>query len=245
MKNAHKIVAAVAAMLVAFISLTAVPVEAATCSARFAGDLNDKRVVLVAHGWIGSELGDTRKTLDDQLDDSWAVGTFSYPESNALWPAKSGAADCLRQAINGAHTKTGSDDANVYLVTHSLGGILARFAINLLADPDVADSVAGLVTLDTPHKGSPLGATMASRFLQGKEGDGSRCLALHHPGSLPTGCDYPPYLPPEIPVTQVVGNATITSCRQCDHQTELLLVRFQRVEHEQQRGCMGELPIRI
>lgn len=210
MKLHRRLIAAAAtALLAASFLVTAAPAQAATCTPNLRGDPAGKKVVLAIHGWIGSELAQTAEMLDGQLDDSWTVGTFSYPELNSQWPAKSGAAECLRQAIHEAHDKTGSDSANVYLVTHSMGGILARFGINLLADPGIADLVGGLVTLDTPHKGSPLGATVVARLLQGKDGDGATCLALHHPRDLPAGCDYPPYIPPEIPITQVVGDVTI------------------------------------
>ncbi|WP_159599213.1 esterase/lipase family protein [Agromyces humi] len=216
MSHRKVMLAAAAILLTAAATLAAPPAIAASCNAGFPSnvDLAGKHVALLAHGWNGAELVRTRQLLQDELDDAWAVGTFSYPDLNAQWPDKSGAAQCLQQAIRDVHTRTGSTDANVYLVAHSMGGILARFATNSSDDPSIDDIVAGVVTLDTPHRGSPMGATNIAAMLQlangGGFGDGSKCLAPHHPGSLPTGCGYAPYLSPDIPVAQIVGDVTIT-----------------------------------
>lgn len=40
--------------------------------------------------------------------------------------------------------------------------------------------------------------------------DAAKCLSLHHPGSLPSGCKEPPALPADVPIAQIAGNVTIT-----------------------------------
>lgn len=166
-----------------------------------------EKVALVLHGWNGHALVDTRNLLDDRLDDSWAVVAYDYHSLNAYWPDKSGADLCLRDHIVGLHDATGKDSANIFLVGHSMGGILSRFT--LARYPELADLVGGVVTLDTPHLGSPFGSSLLSQLF-GNGGDGGKCLALHHPGDLPAGCELAPYIPQQVPVAQIAGAVTLT-----------------------------------
>ncbi|MGI0522151.1 hypothetical protein ABY45_16390 [Microbacterium maritypicum] len=176
-----------------------------------------KNVALVIHGWRGTPMVEAADMLGGQLPASeWAVGTFSYENSNGDWPdADSDVVECLRATILQYAGATGRTGPSIYLVTHSMGGIVARVALNLASDRQFDDIVGGLVTIDTPHRGSPWGNTWAAKALpQTKTTAGSmpahQCLALHHPGALPAGCELPPAISPGIPILQIAGDVTLT-----------------------------------
>lgn len=173
-------------------------------------DVTGKKIVLVTHGWRGEELSGTRQMLDDKLDDTWVVRAFNYPSRNLDWPGGSGVDKCLRDHIKALRAASGMTVANIYLVGHSMGGILARFALDPARDSTIRTAVAGVVTLDTPHQGSPLGGSLAAAAMVEFTGDGWDCLSLHHPGVLPPHCEHPPLIPSEIPVSQIGGNVTLT-----------------------------------
>lgn len=67
----------------------------------------------------------------------------------------------------------------VNLIAHSMGGLDARYAIAKLG---LADKIASLVTIGTPHRGTPLaelgqlGPALAARALVKRLGFGSDCL---------------------------------------------------------------------
>ncbi|MDQ0728843.1 triacylglycerol lipase [Microbacterium sp. W4I20] len=210
---------AVAAMLVA------IPAQAKTldCSANFSFDRDwsayeGKNVALVVHGWTGTPMRETASLLASELPASeWVVDTFSYENANGDWPGEdSQVAECLRATLlqyAGATERTGP---SIYLVTHSMGGIVARVALNRGKDPQLDDLVGGVITIDTPHRGSPWGgsdvATLAQFIKANSAGDGlpaDLCLALHHPGPYPPACDSPPAVSTEIPILQVAGSATL------------------------------------
>jgi triacylglycerol lipase len=52
-------------------------------------------------------------------------------------------------------------DQRIHVIAHSMGGLDARHAITHVAD--VAERVATLVTIGTPHRGSPVADAIASR----------------------------------------------------------------------------------
>lgn len=106
----------------------------------------------------------------------------------------------------------------MFLVGHSTGGLAVRFAASpAWGGQPVAPLIGGVVTLDTPHGGTPWGDTPGgllkeafSTGLPNPVADASRCLAVHHAGSgMKDGCDPPPYLPTTIPLTQVAGSLTV------------------------------------
>lgn len=176
--------------------------------------MKGKSVALVAHGWRGTSLGETARLLSRALDDDWYVVPFAYAQ-NLDWPDASGVTECFQEHVRLIAGATERTVPSVYVVGHSMGGILARFAFAESSDFPWDALVGGVVTLDTPHRGSPWGDSKLAEWLSwwdSKEhGDtAANCLALHHPGSLPRGCGYPPAIASEIPVYQVAGVVTLT-----------------------------------
>lgn len=182
----------------------------------------DHPVVLV-HGWGGYPMTRAARLLRQQLGDGWTPLVFDYRALNRQWPAASGAAACLADTIaryseaNRAH----GGDGRVYLVGHSMGGVLIRFALSSgYAGRDVTPMVGGVVTLDTPHRGSPWADLAFSQLMRGSTakmapgamtGNAARCLAPHGPGlpRLPRPCALPPYLPGQVPLAQISGDVTV------------------------------------
>lgn len=107
------------------------------------------------------------------------------------------------------------------VVAHSMGGLATRFATSGLYAIQPATEIAGIVTIDTPHQGSPFGHQDISRLMEKikhpqalwppKAGtDGSVCLAPHDlTVELPELCAVPPYLPLSAPLAQVAGDISI------------------------------------
>ncbi|MBB6390204.1 esterase/lipase family protein [Microbacterium thalassium] len=177
------------------------------------GNLAGKNVAVLVHGWLGTEMTDAEPILQSALGSDWRVVTFDYKALNTLWPSSSTVIDCLRLYARNAQTLTGKTVPSIYFAGHSMGGLMARFSFE--PNSEDADVVGGVVTIDTPHAGSPWGASMLGQFYQASQnwtggGDAAKCLALHHPGALPSGCGYPPALADNVPIAQVAGNATLT-----------------------------------
>ncbi len=188
--------------------------------------------VVLVHGWTGKPLTDTEEALKKPLGDGWKIFQFGYHDYSNQWAAVPPIAACLAAYVadlSAAHRAV-HGDGMVYLVGHSMGGLAARFA----ADPawggtpvidkfgqhhSIADLVGGVVTLDTPHGGSPWGNTQYGRAMEAwgrfnpwaaGQHDASRCLALHQGAvGMLAGCAVPPYLANKIPITQVAGVLTV------------------------------------
>lgn len=227
------LVSLVAAVAIATVPVVAAPAtagQASGCSDRSSGTdglAADAHPVVLVHGWTGEPLGDTRTALEGRLARGWQFRLFDYHRSSTQWAAEPAIARCLAQYVerlSDSHRAVGGDGL-VYLVTHSMGGLAVRFA----ADPryggvkDLPQRIGGLVTLGTPHQGSPWGNSgvysglldVVNRInfgaLPSATSKASSCLAAHAAGEgLPAGCAPPPYLPTTIPVTQVAGAATVT-----------------------------------
>jgi pimeloyl-ACP methyl ester carboxylesterase len=181
------------------------------------GQSASRRPVIAVHGWGGKPLTKTTEMLRKELGDRISTFTFDYFPWSLHWASDKHIAPCLAQYINDvsqAHDKAGGD-GKVVLVTHSMGGLATRYA----ALP--ADKVLQVITLGTPHLGSPLGGTAAAGLREallthlGREdppgASGGHCLAWHEKGApLLEGCGpLPPYLPPGVTVSQIAGDITV------------------------------------
>lgn len=183
----------------------------------------DHPVVLV-HGWTGGPANDTKALLEEKLrGEGWQFFAFDYSKFNTLWAADAHIwkklADYITEISKEQHAAGG--DGRVYLVTHSMGGLAARFAAAHLDDPTVV--IGGVVTVGTPHQGSPWGnaaegawgkfieAVLHGKFADPGWGSMARvCLAPHKgDDELPPGCAVPPYFPSGIPVEQIAGNVVV------------------------------------
>jgi Putative serine esterase (DUF676) len=192
------------------------------------------RPIVLVHGWDSSSsamsgyasLLNSSKVLHAPL----RAFLFDYGASSGRWAAVPVIASCLADYINNV-SKQYSDaggDGKVLAVSHSMGGLALRFSASgkYAAHSDGAH-LGGVITIDTPHTGSPWGNTPAAQLIQtftqfhignGTEGmlpwppgeDGEACLAIQHGGrGLPLGCATPPWFPASVPVSQIAGDITV------------------------------------
>ena len=94
---------------------------------------------------VGPALGDYYGVLADFLAVRNTVRTFAYDWRMATRPAGE-----LLAAFIDSHF----GENPVHIVGHSLGGLVARAAMRVLAEAGRGDQVVRLVTLGTPHYGS-------------------------------------------------------------------------------------------
>jgi hypothetical protein len=216
------------AMLAGLVGSTPRSAGAASCGAGSSpttGLVRDAHPVVLVHGWTGGVMQATRTKLEAKIGKGWQFLLFDYHGASALWASSPRIAGCLAtylKAVSDAHVKAGGDGM-VYVVAHSMGGLALRFA----ADPrygkiaGLADHIGGLVTLATPHRGTPWGnsgvyvqlANLKNTLLLDaapKGQEATRCLAPQDAGGgLPAGCDAPPYLPLKVRIDQIAGAATV------------------------------------
>jgi pimeloyl-ACP methyl ester carboxylesterase len=217
----------------------ACPGQSAHNTAVTAGDFTKvngvvPRPVVLVHGWDSSyksmqgyaSLLKTSKVLDEPLEPF----LFDYSADSGRWAAIPAIAACLGAYVNevsSAYVAAGGD-GKVLTVGHSMGGLAIRFSSSAeyAAEPDGA-VLGGVVTIDTPHLGSPWGdkqqaqllqdwiQNTSGNFLEGviplpPGGDGQVCLAAHTGSSgMPPGCATPPWLPASVPVAEVGGDITV------------------------------------
>lgn len=181
------------------------------------------RPVILVHGWTGGPLSDTKALLEKKFHgEDWQFFTYDYSKFNTLWAADAhiwkGLANYITEISEKQHDSGG--DGLVYLVTHSMGGLAVRFAAAHLDDP--AGVIGGVVTVGTPHQGSPWGNAAEGGWARlneykiGKFTDpgwasmARVCLAPHKGDEvLPDGCAVPPYFASGIPVEQIAGNVVV------------------------------------
>lgn len=187
--------------------------------------------VVFVHGWNGApdSMAALRAAVDERLGNRVATFSFDYLTSRDNWAGDPEVAGCLALYVDtvSAASVAGGGHGTVYLVGHSMGGLAARYASRLtVGGRSVGEVVGGVVTINTPHRGSPWGGTGYARlaaelaeFLASKDyplpdaaKDGARCLAAHTGGdSFPSACGVvPPYLPEGVPLAQVAGDVTVT-----------------------------------
>jgi pimeloyl-ACP methyl ester carboxylesterase len=224
--------ATVAALLVAT-QLVIAPVssaEAASCPTSqvpdTAGQSATRRPVVFVHGWIGEPMTEAAAKLRQQLGDRISTSTFDYSRWALHWASDSHIAPCLADYINtvsAAHKKV-RGDGKVVVIAHSMGGLAIRYAMDpdIVKSPATAATVSDIITLGTPHLGSPWGGTNVADWVAevithfGRErppanAGGSRCLARHDKGApLAADCGpLPPYLPAGVTLTQLAGDITV------------------------------------
>jgi hypothetical protein len=222
----------------------AAPAHAASCArqdegttpvAKAVSDARHRPVVLV-HGWNGK--ADSMKPVADALEASGspvknAVVTsyFAYPHHATEWANSRSIADCLAtylHDVSDAYRGAGGD-GKVEVVAHSMGGLATRFASAQTAGGvPVGSLLAGVVTIDTPHLGSPFGgptlgygaiarllefANRGGIFFPGPGTDAGECLGLHKPPGNRIGngsCATAPYLPAPARIHELAGEASVS-----------------------------------
>lgn len=172
--------------------------------------------VVLVHGWTSSSEGmrRTAEELSTRLGEEYTLLQFDYRNRSTEWPDGE-TADCLARFVVAAWTAAGKHE-KVVVVGHSMGGIAARFAaVKAVDGVSVASVLAGVVTLGTPHQGSPWGGT-----------DVAALLEQIRPGTVPThgssaatclapidrrsrNCAGPPYLPANVRITQIATQISV------------------------------------
>lgn len=178
--------------------------------------------VIYVHGWLGSAEGSAKAVnqLEDALGrNKYSVYAFDYSWANTTWGAESAVAGCLAAYINQAAdaSRNGGGPGKAIAVAHSMGGVAVRAASGLLTEQHSESALAGLVTLGTPHQGSPFSGNYATTFewvqrLQGKhppmpapDSSASKCLAWPRPSD----CAAVPYLPAGTKIATIGGQMTV------------------------------------
>ncbi|MFD9698232.1 esterase/lipase family protein [Lentzea sp. NPDC059081] len=146
---------------------------------------------------------------------------FDYSVWSSHWASSSHIAACLAtyvRSVSDAHGRV-DGDGKVVLVAHSMGGLAARYALTPGNGALTSATVSDLITIDTPHLGSPWGGTVYAEVkaafhenLPGLLGeDAANCLQPHDNGSaLPAQCGgLPPWLPADVSLAEIAGNVTV------------------------------------
>ena len=191
-----------------------------------AGQSASLRPVVFVHGWTGKPMTDAAARLGQQLSERISMFTFDYSRWALHWASDSHIAPCLADYINTvskAHKKL-HGDGKVVVIAHSMGGLAIRYAMDrkVVKSPVTAATVSDIITVGTPHLGSPWGGTDVAewwsevlshlgRTRPSSETSGGRCLAQHEKGApLASDCGpLPPYLPTGVTLTQLAGDITV------------------------------------
>lgn len=172
--------------------------------------------VVYVHGWLGSNAGssDAQAKLIKSLGGAFPVLGFDYGPSDTTWAADPSISGCLAGYIEkaAAASKAGGGSGKVVAVAHSMGGIGVRAASANTPD------LEGLVTIGTPHMGSPLAGGYATfnewinRLWQGiptpfppSGSAASACLAWPRP----SGCAAVPYLANGQKIATIAGQIEV------------------------------------
>jgi pimeloyl-ACP methyl ester carboxylesterase len=83
---------------------------------------------------------------------------YDWRQNNAVGGLTEGSADDLRQLLSAIHAAYEGTAYEIFLVGHSMGGLVARaYLENVASQGDLwYRNIAGLITLGTPHLGAPL-----------------------------------------------------------------------------------------
>jgi triacylglycerol esterase/lipase EstA (alpha/beta hydrolase family) len=123
--------------------------------------------VILVHGWTGqpAEMRSLGNTLKQRLGSRISVQYFDYSRDSARWAAQPAVASCLAHFV---HDATDAHGTRAVLVSHSMGGLAIRFATSdrYTDRPIGRAQIARVITIDTPHRGSPFGGTRGAEVRQ-------------------------------------------------------------------------------
>lgn len=183
------------------------------------------RPVVYVHGWL-SGAGSSKAAvglLKEQLGDGFEVFAFDYSDLHSAWPVGTWTSECLAeyiQALASVHAQSGGE-GGVLAAGHSMGGIALRAAAQVLEAGGRSSVLAGIVTLGTPHQGSPWGGTKYATFYDEIHRFGSAVTsffklvpagtdaAICLSNVKQTGCQPAPYVPQETMVATVGSQVVI------------------------------------
>lgn len=184
---------------------------------------SEKRPVVYVHGWTssGASMDSASAALQAALGTNYAVYRFDYAALATTWPVGTKAADCLAYYLQSAADSYEGAEGGVLAVAHSMGGIAVRSAAKVLTDTGSTDTLIGIVTIGTPHRGTPLGGTLLAEVLEAANElvsvwkhagarapvaagtDAARCLASA------SGCSLPPYVEGDHRIASIGTQVTL------------------------------------
>lgn len=212
--------AGVLVMVVSAIGPRAQPVSA---QPRACIDPGKAMPMVFVHGFMGDPS--SFEYLDSTLSarDDIVTTRFDYSFSNREWVTHPNISENLAELVSclAARSRERGGPGKVIFVTHSMGGLAAR-----AVSATVGDQLALVVTIGTPHLGTPLARPPIPAMLdllldfacektlglwralceiaRGKPGPATRALA---PGS--NELEALPKFPAELPVLAIVGDITV------------------------------------
>lgn len=173
-----------------------------------------ERPVIYVHGWLGkadkasaAAADGPVQLLQKRLGAGYRVLAFDYSWANQEWGATKKTRECLTSYMREASLafQASGGDGRILAVGHSMGGIAIRAASTLLEGVAGGNNMlAGVVTLSTPHQGSPWGGTIYADLYQGYKGYTGESTPLPASGTSAAlclawprdrSCDSVPYLP--------------------------------------------------
>lgn len=109
--------------------------------------------------------------LETRLGEQYPIYVFTYPSFRSFRTS----GDWLGQRVEELQQQEGF--TGVILVGHSMGGLVSRQAVRFLRGLGYADLVSGVITLGTPHLGTPYpSSTWAKVFFHGVPTEGGQSL---------------------------------------------------------------------
>jgi len=143
--------------LVSGMTTTAAAKSEVTC----AGNFGDKVPVLMVHGWNSGERtwkeGETPMSRALGVIPNVALDYFDYSFVNLLWVTNTHIGQALAERIDCLAQK--AKRHKVIVVAHSMGGLATRLVASMtISGRKVADELGLVITLGTPHLGSPMGS---------------------------------------------------------------------------------------
>lgn len=180
--------------------------------------LNSDKQVFSGSGWtsgLSGPVSDPRgftllkgeSGLFDEATPVYVVDYSGFEGAHGDIPASAQAVDW---AISHIKTQTGAD--KVFVVVHSMGGLLTRVYLEGLGGLSYRRDIAGVVTLNTPHMGCEFSDSggfglneAASRFTAGWS-DSKAGQQMDPDSSFLGELNSTDYVDPTVPSTFVVGN---------------------------------------
>lgn len=189
--------------------------------------------VVYVHGWTGNGAdaeANTLPLLQKALGNGYQAFAFDYSWANTTWGAEEKISGCLAQFIEHLSdaNKAAQGAGQVAIVAHSMGGLVSRAATTYLSQDGRSEALAGIVTLGTPHQGTPFAGNLATfqenmtraipKWKDGtppkwnkvatppNDSPASKCLAFPHPSP----CAPVPYLQPGQKIASVAGQVNVT-----------------------------------
>lgn len=235
-KSLRMLASLILALAVLFV---AAPVEAAPAKRDCPKQTGDSSMqvpaipVVYVHGWTGTGADaerDVLPLLQKAMESRYEVFAFDYGWANTTWGAEEKISGCLAQFVEHLSdaNRAAQGSGQVAIVAHSMGGLVSRAATTYLAQDGRSEALAGIVTLGTPHQGTPFSGALTTlqenvsratpKFAGSPipqwnkvatppdDSPASKCLAFPHPAP----CAPVPYVQPGQKIASIAGQINMT-----------------------------------